>query len=344
MPKRTKYPRLTALSRRNKNGKVRVYYYYYRRDLGHKDIPLGKDFDTAVKKWEELSETGTMRSGTIGEALDRWEEKELIKYESTETKNGYIKHLQKLKPVFANATWDDVDLPTLRQYLDLRTGKTQGNREMSLLSIIWHKALVWGMTKKPWPAQGVKNWKNAEQAREFEVTAELFAAVYAQGDQVLRDGMDIATATAMRLKDVADVDLPVNGRLKRLANKTKRLKGAIEFIVADSPVLTRILERRLSIETDCTKLLCTPDGKAVSQRMLSDRWTDARDAAAYRAEVMGNKELGATIRAMYLRDMRSFAADLAEDLDAASKLLDHNSKVTTRKHYRTKAQLLKTTR
>ena len=76
MPKRTKYPRLTVLSRKNKSGKIRVYYYYYRRDLGKKDIPLGSDFEVAIKKWEELSETGNVRSGTIGEAMDRWEEKE----------------------------------------------------------------------------------------------------------------------------------------------------------------------------------------------------------------------------------------------------------------------------
>ena len=344
MPKRTKYPRLTALSRKNKNGKVRVYYYYYRRDLGKKDIPLGTDFDEAIKKWEELSETGNMRSGTIGEAIERFEDIELVKYESEETRKGYKKQINKLKPVFSNATWDEIDLPTLRKYLDLRTGKIQANREMSVLSIIWHKALVWGMTKRPWPAQGIKNWKNEEEAREFEVTPALFAAVYAQADQVLRDGMDVASATAMRLKDVAAVDMPINGRLKRIANKTKRKKGAIEFIVSDSPVLTRILARRLTIDTDCPRLICTPDGRPVTQRMLSDRWSAARDAAAYRAEVTGDTEFGAVIREMYLRDMRSFAANLAEDLDAATKLLDHNSKVTTRKHYRTKAQLLKTAR
>ena len=57
---------------------------------------------------------------------------------------------------------------------------------MSLLSVIWGKALLWGMTEKPWPASGIKGWKNPEQPREFEVTTELFNAVYEQGDQVLR--------------------------------------------------------------------------------------------------------------------------------------------------------------
>jgi hypothetical protein len=33
---------------------------------------------------------------------------------------------------------------------------------------------------------GVKNWKNEEAPRAFEVTDEIFAAVYAQADPVLR--------------------------------------------------------------------------------------------------------------------------------------------------------------
>ena len=41
---------------------------------------------------------------------------------------------------------------------------------------------------------------------------------------------------------------------------------------------------------------------------------------------------------MYLRDMRSRAADLAGDIDEASKLLQHSSKALTRKHCRTKAE------
>lgn len=40
--------------------------------------------------------------------------------------------------------WDEVDLPGLRLYLDKRTAKTQGNREMSLLRIVWGKAMLWG--------------------------------------------------------------------------------------------------------------------------------------------------------------------------------------------------------
>jgi len=38
--------------------------------------------------------------------------------------------------VFKESTWDQVDLPAIKSYLKAHTAKTQGNREMSLLSIV----------------------------------------------------------------------------------------------------------------------------------------------------------------------------------------------------------------
>ncbi len=151
---------------------------------------------------------------------------------------------------------------------------------------------------------------------------------------MLRDGMDTASASGMRLKDLFTVELPKNGLLKRIANK---IKGAIEFTFADSPVLTRIAERRLQTSSLCLNLLCLPDGGPVTYRILSRRWEDARDTAAYCAEVTGNEELGKRIRVMYLRSMRSFAANLSEDIDETSKLLSHGNVNVARKHYRTRA-------
>ncbi|MCD2164337.1 site-specific integrase [Comamonas koreensis] len=341
MPKLVKYPRLRTHTRKNKNGRVRVYYFFNMQSEGGKDIPLGSDYDIALKKWKDLTETGELKTGLIGQAMARWKLEELPQYESKETVRGYTKSLKQLEPVFGDAQWEDVDLPTLRRYLDLRTAKTQGNREMSLLSIVWHKALLWGMTKLPWPAEGVRNWKNEENAREFEVTPELFNAVYRMGDQTLKDCMDIASATALRLTDARNIRLPVNGILHHKTSKTgKRL----EFVVADSPVLAAIVERRMSSPSSCVMLLSTPSGAAVTWRMLRDRWDAAREAAAYRAEKTNNPALAALIRKMYLRDMRSFASDLAGSVDDASRLLQHSSKRITERHYRTKPERLKTVR
>ena len=222
----------------------------------------------------------------------------------------------------------------LRQYLDKRSAKTQGNRELSLLSIIWGKAKLWGMTELTWPAAGVKNWKNEEFAREIDFGDALYEAIYVKGDQVLKDGMDIATATGMRLTDVVTVRMPVDGKLRFRASKSSKWAY---FDVSLSPVLTALLQRRGNV--DCVMLLTTRTGRKVSLRMLRDRYEAAREAAA-----AANPKIADEIRAIWLRDCRKRAADLATDLDAASALLQHSSKKLTSDHYRQKATELKAVR
>lgn len=341
MPKLTKYPRLRTKVYRGRGGQAYVYYVYDMRPEGKPDVRLGKDYAAAIQQWEQLHNHIPLTIGRVEEAFARWERDELPGYDNPETRRGYAKNLKALRPVFGGMAWDELDLPTLRLYLDKRTAKTQGNREMSLLQIIWGKAQLWGMTRLPWPAQGVKNWKNKEAAREFEVTGQLFALVYAQGDQVLRDCMDIASATGMRITDARTVRMPADGGITHRASKTRK---ASNFTVADSPVLSALVARREAMRAHCVMLLTTPTGKAVTYRMLRDRWDAARDKAALQAEQAGDIELGQTIRAMYLRDMRSLAANLAGDLAEASKLLQHSSEAVTAKHYRTKATPLRAVR
>lgn len=337
------HPRLRSHSRRRKSGRVVTYYFYDMRPEGKPDVPLGTDFDQALAKWREIHERAPRIAGTLEEAFTDWERDVLPTYENAETKRGYAKSLRFLRPVFGEATWDQVDLPALKAYLRARTAKTQGNREMALLSIIWNWARGEGMTSLPWPAAGMERsrWKNRENPREFEVTPELFAAVYAEADQVLRDCMDIASATGMRLTDARQVLLPAGDLLRLKASKTGK---KADFDLSLSQVLPELVERRRQIKASHLMLLSTPTGRPVSARMLRERWDDARAAAAKKADEAGDDRLAALIRAMYLRDMRKLASDLAADEAEAAKLLQHSSVDLTRRHYRTAGARLKPVR
>ena len=328
MPKKSKYPGLRTHTRKGKGGQVWTYWTFDRRAEGLPELPLGSDYKAAIEQWHKLQHDIPLTKGTVQEAFTRWREQCLPDYEVKDTRDSYTRHLKNLEPVFGKAGWHEITLPILRQYLDKRTAKIQGNRELSVLSIIWGKARLWGMTELHWPAMGVKGWKNSESARDFEVTDELFTAVYAEADQVLKDCMDIATATGMRLTDVRTVRLPVGGILRHKPSKTGK---HVEFAVAQSPVLSRVIERRGQL--DGVMLLCTSTGRPISSRMLRTRWDDARDRAALKATTTGNPDFAKSIRQMFLRDMRSRAADLAVDLDGASKLLQHSSTALTKKHY-----------
>ncbi|HWH73397.1 MAG TPA: integrase [Methylibium sp.] len=351
-----KYPRLRSHTRRRKSGKVVTYYVYDRRPEGLPDVPLGSDYDEALKRWDEIHNRAPRIAGTLQQAFDAWrldEQDGLPAYTNAETRRGYGRQLKRLEPIFGESTWADVELSDLRGYLKARKAKTQANREMSLLSIIWNWARLNGYTKLPFPAAGLERseWKNPEKPRKVRVTDELFDAVYPHGDQVLRDCMDLATATGMRLTDCRTILLPKGDVLSLEASKTGK-EG--DFDLSLSQVLPGLISRRRALKANHLMLLSTPTGRPVSERMLTDRWDAARDKAAaeleQRAASAEGEErdrlaaLAAQVRRMYLRDMRKRAADLAGTEEEAAELLQHDDKRLTRKHYRTAVPKLKPVR
>jgi hypothetical protein len=331
MPKKTAYPRLRVHVRKGAKGQIWPSYWYDGRP--GPDIPLGNDYQEALKRWSELHERKPRISGTLLEAMESWEKEALPSYSNTETRKSYARQLQNIKPVFGPATWDQIGMPQLKGYLKARTAKTQGNRELAVLSIIWNYARGEGLTKLPWPAAGMEKskWKNRESPRTVEVTDALFAAVYSTASSMLRDAMDLASATGLRLTDCRTVQIPPGDVLRVRSSKT--WKNA-EFSVPESPVLSSLVTQRRMRSTSHLLLLTTTTGRPVSARMLRDAWDEAREKAA-----QAHPELADELRAMYLRDMRKRAADLAGSLQEASDLLQHSSKAVTARHYTSRTKL-----
>lgn len=339
------YPRLRSHTRRRKSGKVTTYYFYDRRATGEPDVPLGKDYDQAIEKWKEIYHDAPRLIGTLEEAFRKWEKDEDsgLLSKKRETQKDYARCLNKLRPVFGPSSWEAVQLVHLKAYLNKRSAKVRGNREMSTLSLIWNWARLEGLTTLPWPAAGMEKskWKNKENAREFEVTDDLFEAAYQAGDQILRDCMDLASATGMRLKDTVSVLLPANDVLRLKANKTGK---KADFDLSLSEVLPELVKRRRALRADHLMLLSTPTGRPVTYSMLRTRWDFAREWAALNADAAGEHDLAADLRAMFLRDMRKRASDLMDTDEDASLLLQHSSVNVTKKHYRTKVTKLRPAR
>ena len=329
-----KYPRFRTHVRKGANGQRWVSYWYDNRPNGP-DTPLGSDYAKALEGWDKLRNKLPLTIGRIQEAVDRYKE-QILPTLKKGTQASYKTYLKNLEPVFSKASWEEVTLPVLRQYLDKRTKKVSGNRELAVLSAIWQKAILWGMTEKPWPALGVEDWKNPETPRTVEVTDALFNAIYEQADRLLKDSMDIATATGMRITDVRTILTPTNGVLRFKASKTGKWA---EFAVSDSPVLTAIVKRREAMKAHCVMLLCTDTGRQATERMLLNRFNAAKAKAS-----KAHPELAGALAGLLNRDMRSRAADLASDMDSAAKLLQHSSKKVTEKHYRNKPEILKAVR
>lgn len=329
------YPRLRARTRRRKNGKVVVYYFFDATAEGNSEIPLGTDYTKAIARWQEITERGTSEPSTVGtleEAFSKWEAEALPGYSSAETKRGYAKSLRMMRPAFAEATWDQVDMPAIKAYLKKRTAKTQGNREMALLSVIWNWARGEGLVSLPWPAAGMERskWKNKEKPRKMKVGDAVYAAIYAEAAQHIKDCMDLGSVTGMRLTDCITVLMPRGAVLELEASKTGK---EAEWELNLSTVLPGLVERRKALGAPHLMLLSLPSGRPVTPAALRYGWDTARAIAAQKAAEAGDDELAQAIRALYLRDMRKRAAQKAGSLEAAAELLQHSDKRLTERHY-----------
>jgi integrase len=324
MPKKTKYPKLRTHVKKGANGQRWVSFWFDMRGTGEKDIPLGTDYAKALEKWDELYHKKKRIAGTLEEAFTAWERDELPTRQK-ETARGYAKSLKIIRPVFGPARWDQITLKTLKDYLRQRTAKTQANREVALLSVIWNWARTEDLTKLPYPAHDMKRakWMNAEPPREREISDANFAAIHLHADALLRDAIDLATATGLRVRDVLGLRMSdVRGdRLVVLASKTRK---RAEFDVAASPVLQRVIEARRLNKTAEHLFLLAHGRKPVTERMLRDRFNLARAEAAKEHPECAS---------LVLRDMRKRAGQLAGSVQEASALLQHSSLSVTRKHY-----------
>lgn len=329
MPKPAKYPKFRTRIRTGADGKVWVSYAYDMRGAGQPDVSLGTDRDAALAKWAEIHFDRPRIAGTLEEAFRGWEVADdglLDPARKPETRKGYAKCLRMLRPVFGPARWEEVTFKVLKDYIKARTAKTRGKQEMQVLSVIWGWARTEDLTAIPYPAADMERsqWKGPTTTRQVEVSDAAFLALHKHADQTLRDALDIATATGLRVMDVLDLRMSDvrDGELVSTAGKTGK-HG--DYDLAASVVLPPIIERRKAMRgVEHVFLLAAGRGR-VTYPMLARRFVKARAAAAKECpEVAG----------LILRDMRKRASQLTGSLQEASKLLQHSSLSVTRRHYR----------
>ena len=331
MPKTSKYPKLRVSVKRGKAGQVWQSWWYDMRGTGKPDIPLGNDYQVALKRWAELALDAPRIAGTLEEAFRAWETSGIEvrpdgRRRSSETIHGYRKCLAALRPVFKAARWDEVDLPALVKYRNARSAKGRARQELQVMSVIWGFARLEGLTALHFPGAGMQRsgWKGVAGVRQVDVQAEAFEALHKHADQTLRDALDIASATGLRVMDVLKLRLSDvrDGQLHNVANKGGK-RG--EYDLSASTVLQPIIDRRKANKKAQHLFLLAAGKNPVSYRMLADRFTKARAAAALQCPQVAD---------LWLRDMRKFAGQLAPSLAAASKLLQHSSLSVTQRHYR----------
>lgn len=179
------------------------------------------------------------------------------------------------------------------------------------------------LVSRHFPLLGERGWKNEESPRSFVITDAIFDAIYKHAEPQLRDAMDLATATGMRVKDA--VALRITDQRGELLVLTASKTGKIaEYDLTQSVILPALIERRKAHKALHFGMLTKPSGAQVTLRMLQGAFNRARAKAAEECP-----EAAGAI----LRDMRKRASALSGSLELASELLQHSSRAVTAKHY-----------
>lgn len=355
-------PRMLIRRRKRVDGSEWLGYYY--NAGARKEIFLGSDLNEAKVKWAELEGKPPEPSrNTLAAAFKRYRT-DVLPRKAPKTQLLNLAELEMLEAYFAGATFAVVKTKHLAAYRDGRKKKKRlrkdgtvrdpggapapvsANRELALLSTVWNHAREWGLTDLPNPGLGMR--KNKETARDNYVDDEVWQAVYAEGEQDLRDALDLAYLCGQRPEDVvaASERHIVDDAMRVRQGKTKKFLR-IELTDRDTGLrseLGKLIDAIRARPVRGLKLLLNMRGKPLTRPMLRTRFEDARLAARLKAADAGDADLADRIRKFQFRDIRPKAASEIESIEQAQKLLGHTKEEITKQVYRRVGERVKPTK
>lgn len=315
--------------RARKRGEV-IYYYYDAGSKPRKEIPLGKDYAMAVKKWSELEIDQKPRYQeliTFRYVADRYI-REVLKTKAPATQKDNLRELKQLYLIFDNppAPIDQIRPVHILKYMDYRAQQgapIRAKREKALFSHVFNKAREWGYTDKPNPCAGIRG-ASEKGRKDVYITDQMYQSVYHNAEQSLRDAMDLAYLTAQRPSDVlkmSEQDIH-DGALNVTQNKTKT-KIRIEIQGELTLLISRIAKRKSHYKIRSLNLIVDKNGHRLTASALREQFDRAREKAGIEKSLF------------QFRDLRSKAAtDKTEssDIRSAQKQLGHTTITMTERY------------
>lgn len=322
-----------------------TYYYFDKGGKPRKEIPLGKDYVLAVRKWSELIATTEKAAVANFASLADKYEREVVPLKAKSTQVLQSSDINLLREFFclpSPAPLDEIKPSHIHALLQWKKHQpTTANRLKRTFSHMFNMARAWGYTEKANPCMGIKGLP--VKKREQYITDEVFRAVWNVAAWPLRDAMDLAYLTGQRPADtvgMTDGDIE-DGRLKVTQGKTgAKLRIRIEGELA--VLLDRIKARKDACKMWSSALVVNQAGEALSQKALAEVYKRARKKAAKL-----NPKLADQIKTMRFYDLRAKAADDVSEVRgeaAAAELLGHDSVTTTQRHYLRKGRVVGPTR
>jgi integrase len=320
--------------RARKRGET-FYYFYDTGKKPRKELPLGKCYIEAVRKWADLEGRNNNIVIYFKEVADRYR-LEVIPLKAKRTQADNETELLNLLEFFNNppAPMNEIKPVHIRQYLDKRTdfGKhstTRANRERALFSHMFNMARSWGVTDNVNPCQGIKGF--TETGRDIYIEDKIFNAVYEVASQPLKDAIDLAYFTDQRPGDVtimSKTQIQGDEFVMQQGKTNSKLRIAIQGKF--KLLLERIERQKKEYKVHSLRLICTETGRPMTQDAIRQRFTKARAKAAKLNPLLHDE-----IMQYQYRDLRAKATTDKSETDGMreAQLLAGHSKMSMTEHY-----------
>jgi integrase len=326
---------LPPMMRRRRRGESVYYYFDTGEQNPRREIPLGTDYVTAVKKWSQLSRKPAPVVATIGWLIAKYRQSDEFAAVGAGTQADYSFALDMLGKHFGDAPVDQVRPEHVRMYVALRStgsetvkpSRHRALREKAVLSMIYNWSGGFGYANHN-PAGEFKplRYKRLPGRRDIEIPDATLDAAYAKGSVALQEAMDLAYYLGQRPADVLKVletDIE-GGHFKVVQGKTGHVLY-IPIIDGLAALVERVAARKRAckVQTLSQVFLVDERGMPMTKAKLRARFEDAREAAGI---------AGADFQFRDLR--RKSGTDLRRQAGAAAaqELLGHDTKQMT-DHY-----------
>ncbi len=311
--------------------------FYYRVPPGQKpswdnktEFLLGHSLAEAYRTWSQrLDQFSHVKN--IGQLLDRYA-LEVIPQKAPATQKGNIRQIVKISAVFGHMSILSITPQMAYQYIDKRNAKTEGKRELALLSHALTKAIEWGYLNTH-PLKGQVVLKGSTPRDRFIEDWEVEAAL-TQANKMIACYIPIKILTGLRKSDLLNIkmsDLKDDGihvMPRKTQNTTKK-----KLIITWSALLREAIDQAIKQRPKISPyLFCTRQADPYFDQETGS--TSGFDSVWQRfmRKVIDNT---AVKERFTEHDLRAKAVDDIE-LEHAQKLLAHSDPAITQRIYRRK--------
>lgn len=194
-------------------------YYHTPRIGGHQQmVRLSANFTEAINLYYQR-EKRTLAGSTVNDALSRYD-REVLPGKAPKTQRDYRRYIPRLREVFGDCRLASVRRSDVAQYLDRRSAKIEGNREIACLSSSFQSAIRWGWCDDN-PCRGAP--RNPERRRLRVPSDAELAAIRMAASEQLHCMVDLVLLVGLRKSDLLNpAHRPHRARPPRRGPKDRR--------------------------------------------------------------------------------------------------------------------------